>query len=47
VFFVPIFFVVVRRRFQDSARQQAIHAAQATALGVPVADETARPGGMA
>jgi multidrug efflux pump len=47
VFFVPIFFVVVRRRFQDSARQQAIHAAQAAALGVPVSDETARPGGMA
>ena len=34
VVFVPIFFVVVRSLFKDSARQQQIHAAQAEHLGV-------------
>jgi multidrug efflux pump len=34
VVFVPIFFVVVRTLFKDSARQQAIHAAQAEHMGV-------------
>ena len=34
VVFVPIFFVVVRRLFKDSARQQAIHAEQAAHMGV-------------
>ncbi len=34
VLFVPIFFVVVRTLFKDSARQQQIHAAQAEHMGV-------------
>jgi multidrug efflux pump len=34
VFFVPIFFVVVRSLFKDSARQQQVHAAQAEHMGV-------------
>jgi multidrug efflux pump len=34
VFFVPIFFVVVRSLFNDSARQQQVHAAQAEHMGV-------------
>jgi len=34
VVFVPIFFVVVRSLFKDSARQQAVHAAQAEHMGV-------------
>jgi len=34
VVFVPIFFVVVRSLFRDSARQQQIHAAQAQHMGV-------------
>ena len=34
VFFVPIFFVVVRSLFKDSARQQHLHAAQAEHMGV-------------
>ena len=34
VVFVPIFFVVVRRLFKDSARQQQIHAEQAAHMGV-------------
>jgi multidrug efflux pump len=34
VVFVPIFFVVVRRVFKDSARQVAVHAAQAQHMGV-------------
>jgi multidrug efflux pump len=34
VVFVPIFFVVVRSLFKDSARQQAIHAEQAAHMGV-------------
>jgi len=34
VVFVPIFFVVVRSFFHDSARQQAIHAEQAAHMGV-------------
>jgi multidrug efflux pump len=34
VVFVPIFFVVVRSLFHDSARQQAIHAEQAAHMGV-------------
>jgi len=34
VVFVPIFFVVVRSLFKDSARQQQIHAAQAAHMGV-------------
>jgi multidrug efflux pump len=36
VVFVPIFFVVVRSLFHDSARQQAIHAEQAAHMGVHV-----------
>ncbi|GAB4204531.1 MAG: efflux RND transporter permease subunit [Tibeticola sp.] len=39
VLFVPLFFVVVRSVFKGSARQRAIHAAQAAALGVH-GDET-------
>ncbi|PIW08510.1 MAG: multidrug efflux RND transporter permease subunit, partial [Comamonadaceae bacterium CG17_big_fil_post_rev_8_21_14_2_50_60_13] len=34
VVFVPIFFVVVRSFFHDSARQQALHAEQAAHMGV-------------
>ena len=34
VVFVPIFFVVVRNLFKDSARQQQVHAAQAQHMGV-------------
>jgi multidrug efflux pump len=34
VLFVPIFFVVVRSLFKDSARQQQVHAAQAAHMGV-------------
>jgi multidrug efflux pump len=34
VVFVPIFFVVVRTLFKDSARQQEVHAAQAAHMGV-------------
>jgi multidrug efflux pump len=34
VLFVPIFFVVVRTLFKDSARQQQIHAEQAAHMGV-------------
>ena len=34
VVFVPIFFVVVRSLFKDSARQQQIHAEQAAHMGV-------------
>jgi len=34
VVFVPIFFVVVRSLFHDSARQQAVHAEQAAHMGV-------------
>jgi multidrug efflux pump len=34
VVFVPIFFVVVRSLFKDSARQQQVHAAQAAHMGV-------------
>ncbi|MGB4584458.1 MAG: efflux RND transporter permease subunit, partial [Rhodoferax sp.] len=34
VFFVPIFFVVVRSLFKDSARQEHVHAAQAEHMGV-------------
>jgi multidrug efflux pump len=34
VVFVPIFFVVVRSLFKDSARQAAVHAAQAEHMGV-------------
>ncbi len=34
VLFVPIFFVVVRTLFKDSARQQKLHAAQAEHMGV-------------
>ncbi|PKO62123.1 MAG: multidrug efflux RND transporter permease subunit [Betaproteobacteria bacterium HGW-Betaproteobacteria-18] len=34
VVFVPIFFVVVRSLFKDSARQQQVHAAQAEHMGV-------------
>jgi len=34
VLFVPIFFVVVRTLFKDSARQQQIHAVQAEHMGV-------------
>ncbi|MDD5479329.1 efflux RND transporter permease subunit [Rhodoferax sp.] len=34
VVFVPIFFVVVRSLFKDSARQQAVHAEQAAHMGV-------------
>ncbi len=34
VLFVPIFFVVVRSLFKDSARQQQIHAEQAAHMGV-------------
>jgi multidrug efflux pump len=34
VLFVPIFFVVVRSLFKDSARQQEVHAAQAAHMGV-------------
>ncbi len=34
VVFVPIFFVVVRTLFKDSARQQQVHAAQAEHMGV-------------
>jgi multidrug efflux pump len=34
VVFVPIFFVVVRSLFKDSARQHAIHAEQAAHMGV-------------
>jgi len=34
VVFVPIFFVVVRNLFKDSARQQAVHAEQAAHMGV-------------
>ena len=34
VLFVPIFYVVVRTLFKDSARQQQIHAAQAEHMGV-------------
>jgi multidrug efflux pump len=34
VIFVPIFFVVVRGLFKDSARQQQIHAEQAAHMGV-------------
>ena len=32
--FVPIFFVVVRSLFKDSARQQKMHAEQAAHMGV-------------
>jgi len=35
VVFVPIFFVVVRSFFHDSARQQALHTEQAAHMGVP------------
>ncbi len=34
VVFVPIFFVVIRNLFKDSARQQQVHAAQAEHMGV-------------
>jgi multidrug efflux pump len=34
VVFVPIFFVVVRSLFKDSARQEQVHAAQAAHMGV-------------
>jgi multidrug efflux pump len=34
VVFVPIFFVVVRNLFKDSARQQQVHAEQAAHMGV-------------
>jgi len=34
VFFVPIFFVVIRGLFKDNARQQQVHAAQAEHMGV-------------
>jgi multidrug efflux pump len=34
VVFVPIFFVVVRSLFKDSARQAAVHAEQAAHMGV-------------
>ncbi|MBE0474414.1 efflux RND transporter permease subunit, partial [Rhodoferax sp.] len=34
VVFVPIFFVVMRSIFKDSARQQAVHAEQAAHMGV-------------
>jgi multidrug efflux pump len=34
VVFVPIFFVVVRSLFKDSARQEAVHAEQAAHMGV-------------
>jgi multidrug efflux pump len=34
VIFVPIFFVVVRNLFKDSARQHEVHAAQAAHMGV-------------
>ena len=34
VVFVPIFFVVVRSLFKDTARQHEIHAAQAAHMGV-------------
>ena len=34
VVFVPIFFVVVRKLFKDSARQQQLHAEQAAHIGV-------------
>ncbi len=34
VIFVPIFFVVVRSLFKDSARQQQVHAEQAAHMGV-------------
>jgi multidrug efflux pump len=34
VVFVPIFFVVIRSLFKDSARQQQVHAAQAEHMGV-------------
>ncbi|NDP40866.1 MAG: efflux RND transporter permease subunit [Rhodoferax sp.] len=34
VLFVPIFFVVVRTLFKDSARQQQVHAEQAAHMGV-------------
>jgi len=34
VLFVPIFFVVVRSLFKDSARQRQIHADQAAHMGV-------------
>ena len=34
VIFVPIFFVVVRSLFKDSARQAQVHAAQAAHMGV-------------
>ncbi len=34
VVFVPIFFVVVRTLFKDSARQEAVHAAQAEHMGL-------------
>ncbi len=39
VVFVPIFFVVVRSLFKDSARQQEVHAAQAAHLGVHADDD--------
>ncbi len=38
VVFVPIFFVVVRSLFKDSARQQAVHAEQAAHMGVHAHD---------
>ncbi|MDP3654373.1 MAG: efflux RND transporter permease subunit [Rhodoferax sp.] len=38
VVFVPIFFVVVRTLFKDSARQQQVHAAQAAHMGVHADD---------
>ena len=34
VFFVPVFFVVVRTLFKGSARQQKMYAAHAEAAGV-------------
>jgi multidrug efflux pump len=40
VVFVPIFFVVIRGLFKDSARQQAVHAAQAEHLGVHIDTRT-------
>ena len=33
VFFVPVFFVVVRRLFKGSERQQQVHAEQAAHMG--------------